>query len=59
MVVRDRGVGVVDLAWGIGGPERREAAMECFAEGVLGVAQGLQDICHNKFESGFLPIVVL
>jgi alkanesulfonate monooxygenase SsuD/methylene tetrahydromethanopterin reductase-like flavin-dependent oxidoreductase (luciferase family) len=39
--IRDCGVGVVDLAWGIGAPGQREAAMECFAEGVLGVAQGL------------------
>jgi hypothetical protein len=41
MVVRDCGVGVVDLAWGIGGPEQSDAAMECFAQGVLEVAQGL------------------
>jgi alkanesulfonate monooxygenase SsuD/methylene tetrahydromethanopterin reductase-like flavin-dependent oxidoreductase (luciferase family) len=39
--IRDCGVGVVDLAWGIGGPDQREAAMECFAERVLGAAQGL------------------
>lgn len=39
--IRDCGVGVVDLAWGIGGPDQREAAMECFAKGVLGVAKGL------------------
>jgi hypothetical protein len=39
-VVRDCGVGVVDLAWGIGGAGEREASMECFAEGVLGVVQG-------------------
>ena len=39
--IRDCGVGVVDLAWGIGGPDQREVAMDCFAEGVLGVAQEL------------------
>ncbi len=39
--LRDCGVGVVDLAWGIGNPTQREAAMDCFAERVLGVAQGL------------------
>jgi hypothetical protein len=39
--LRDCSVGVVDLAWGIGGPEQREAAMECFAQGVLREAQGL------------------
>lgn len=39
--LRDCGVGAVDLAWGIGDPDQREAAMECFAQGVLGVAQGL------------------
>jgi hypothetical protein len=39
--VCDCGVGVVDLAWGIGGPDQREAAMECFAAGVLEVTQGL------------------
>jgi hypothetical protein len=39
--VCDCGVGAVDLAWGIGGPEQREAAMECFAEGVLGRGAGV------------------
>ena len=39
--LRDCGVGVVDLAWGIGVPAQREAAMERFADGVLRVAQGL------------------
>lgn len=33
--LRDIGVGVVDLAWGIGDPAQREAAMDCFAETVL------------------------
>ena len=37
--IRDCGVGVVDLAWGIGNPAQREAAMECFANGVLDAAQ--------------------
>ena len=39
--IRDCGVGVVDLAWGIGAPAQREAALECFAQGVLKVAQAL------------------
>ena len=39
--IRDCGVGVVDLAWGIGRPDQREQAMECFAKGVLGVAKSL------------------
>jgi hypothetical protein len=39
--IRDCGVGVVDLAWGIGDPAQREASMDCFADGVLGVARGL------------------
>jgi hypothetical protein len=39
--IRDCGAGVVDLAWGIGDPAQREAAMECFAGGVLGAAQSL------------------
>jgi len=39
--IRDCGVGVVDLAWGIGEPAQREASIECFAQSVLGVAQEL------------------
>ena len=39
--LRDCGVGVVDLAWGIGDPDQREASMAYCAEGVLGVAQDL------------------
>lgn len=39
--LRDCGVGVVDLAWGIGGPAQREAAMNCFATDVLRPAQTL------------------
>jgi hypothetical protein len=40
-VVCECGVGVVDLAWGIGAPDQREATMDCCAQGVLGVAQGV------------------
>lgn len=39
--LRDCGVGVVDLAWGIGDPAQREASMDCFASNVLPAAQGL------------------
>lgn len=39
--IRDCGVGVVDLAWGIGGPDQRAASMDCFADKVLAVTQGL------------------
>lgn len=39
--IRDCGVGVVDLAWGVGAPAQREASMDCFAQGVLETAQGL------------------
>tara|TARA_R110000850_G_scaffold37614_2_gene99065 strand:+ start:10037 stop:11077 length:1041 start_codon:yes stop_codon:yes gene_type:complete len=39
--IRDCGVGVVDLAWGVGHPEQREAAMDCFASNVLAAAQSL------------------
>jgi alkanesulfonate monooxygenase SsuD/methylene tetrahydromethanopterin reductase-like flavin-dependent oxidoreductase (luciferase family) len=39
--LRDCGVGVVDLAWGIGDPAQREAAMDCFAAKVLPVVQAL------------------
>jgi hypothetical protein len=39
--IRDCGVGVVDLAWGIGDPAQREAAMDCFSANVLPAAQGL------------------
>jgi alkanesulfonate monooxygenase SsuD/methylene tetrahydromethanopterin reductase-like flavin-dependent oxidoreductase (luciferase family) len=39
--LRDCGVGVVDLAWGIGDPAQREAAMDCFAAHVLPVVQAL------------------
>jgi alkanesulfonate monooxygenase SsuD/methylene tetrahydromethanopterin reductase-like flavin-dependent oxidoreductase (luciferase family) len=38
--LRDCGVGVVDIAWGIGDPAQREAAMDCFAADVLPVVQG-------------------
>jgi len=37
--LRDCGVGVVDLAWGIGDPAQREAAMERFAADVLPAVQ--------------------
>ena len=40
--LRDCGVGVVDLAWGIGDPTQREAAMDRFAADVLPLVQGLQ-----------------
>ena len=39
--LRDCGVGVVDLAWGVGDPAQREAAMDLFAEAVLPVVQSL------------------
>lgn len=39
--IRDCGVGVVDLAWGIGNPAQREAALECFAADVLPAAHTL------------------
>lgn len=39
--LRDSGVGVVDLAWGIGDPAQREAAMDRFAANVLPAVQGL------------------
>lgn len=39
--IRDCGVGVVDLAWGIGNPQQREAAMDCFASNILSAAQAL------------------
>jgi alkanesulfonate monooxygenase SsuD/methylene tetrahydromethanopterin reductase-like flavin-dependent oxidoreductase (luciferase family) len=39
--LRDCGVGVVDLAWGIGDPAQREAAMDRFAADVLPVVQQL------------------
>lgn len=39
--IRDCGVGVVDLAWGIGDPAQREAALELFAAEVLPAAQAL------------------
>lgn len=39
--LRDCGVGVIDLAWGIGGPSEREAAMDIFASDVLLAAQTL------------------
>jgi hypothetical protein len=42
--LRDCGVGVVDLAWGIGDPAQREAAMDRFAADVLPVVQGLQPV---------------
>ena len=39
--LRDCGVGVVDLAWGIGDPAQREATMDRFAADVLPVVQRL------------------
>jgi alkanesulfonate monooxygenase SsuD/methylene tetrahydromethanopterin reductase-like flavin-dependent oxidoreductase (luciferase family) len=39
--IRDCGVGVVDLAWGIGNPAQREASLECFAANVLPAAHAL------------------
>ena len=39
--LRDCGVGVVDLAWGIGDPAQREATMDRFAAYVLPAVQGL------------------
>lgn len=39
--LRDCGVGVVDLAWGIGDPGQREAALDCFAGNVLAKVQSL------------------
>ena len=39
--LRDCGVGVVDLAWGVGDPDQREAAMDCFAAEVLPAVQTL------------------
>ena len=39
--LRDCGVGVVDLAWGIGDPAQRETAMDHFAADVLPIVQGL------------------
>lgn len=39
--LRDCGVGVVDLAWGIGDPAQREAAMDCFAADVLPAVHAL------------------
>jgi alkanesulfonate monooxygenase SsuD/methylene tetrahydromethanopterin reductase-like flavin-dependent oxidoreductase (luciferase family) len=39
--LRDCGVGVVDLAWGIGDPAQREATMDLFAAEVLTAVQGL------------------
>ncbi len=39
--LRDCGVGVVDLAWGIGDPDQREASMEHFAADVLPAVQSL------------------
>jgi alkanesulfonate monooxygenase SsuD/methylene tetrahydromethanopterin reductase-like flavin-dependent oxidoreductase (luciferase family) len=39
--LRDCGVGVVDLAWGIGDPAQRETAMDRFAADVLPVVQRL------------------
>lgn len=39
--LRDCGVGVVDLAWGIGDPAQREAAMDLFAANVLPAVQQL------------------
>jgi alkanesulfonate monooxygenase SsuD/methylene tetrahydromethanopterin reductase-like flavin-dependent oxidoreductase (luciferase family) len=40
-ILRDCGVGVVDLAWGIGDAVQREAAMERFAADVLPAVQAL------------------
>lgn len=39
--LRDCGIGVVDLAWGIGDPDQREAAMDRFAEAVLPAVRSL------------------
>ncbi len=39
--LRDCGVGVVDLAWGVGDPHQREAAMDCFAAQVLPAVHAL------------------
>lgn len=39
--LRDCGVGVVDLAWGVGDPAQREAAQDCFAVNVLPRVQSL------------------
>lgn len=39
--IRDCGVGVIDLAWGIGDPAQRETAMDCFAAKVMPAVQSL------------------